>query len=70
MNTGKPISNTASNTDGQPSQTVRLPLEFWTESKAIDEGGLEALAEWLKSASNPKLIVIDVWGRFAPKTPS
>ncbi|WP_420595112.1 AAA family ATPase [Deinococcus sp.] len=47
-----------------------LPLEFWTEAEAIDDGGLEAVTEWLRAAQNPKLIVIDVWGRFALKSPS
>jgi biotin operon repressor len=45
-----------------------LPLEFWTSVAASDEGGLEALREWLRTATNPKLVVVDIWGRFAPRT--
>lgn len=47
-----------------------LPLEIWTEIEAMDEGGLEALAGWIKAAANPRLIVIDIWGRFEPRTPT
>lgn len=41
-----------------------LPLELWTETEAIDAGGLDALQHWLEHADQPRLIVIDVWARF------
>ncbi|WP_161780332.1 AAA family ATPase [Deinococcus sp. RL] len=50
--------------------TSELPLEFWTEVAAVDEGGLEALRRWLAGAERPRLIIVDVWGRFSPRTPT
>ncbi|QFP77466.1 AAA family ATPase [Deinococcus sp. AJ005] len=43
-----------------------IPLDFETLCARADEGGLEYIEDWLKAASNPKLVIIDVWGRFAP----
>jgi hypothetical protein len=37
-------------------------LTFWTHMPRLNEGGLEALEDWIASAPNPKLIVIDVLG--------
>lgn len=55
---------------GVLESSSELPLEFWTEVAAVDDGGLEALRGWLVGAERPRLIIIDVWGRFSPRTPS
>lgn len=47
-----------------------LPMDIWTESRAMDEGGLDDLRKWLEAAVNPRAIMIDVWGRFEPRTAS
>jgi len=38
-----------------------------TDSPLLHEGGFESLREWISAASNPRLCVIDVWGRFRPQ---
>jgi len=45
-----------------------IPLDIWTESRAMDEGGLEDIRGWVQGVVNPKAIIIDVWGRFEPRT--
>lgn len=47
-----------------------LPLELWTEIEPVDAGGLTALREWLEGAERPRLIIVDIWGRFESRTPS
>jgi biotin operon repressor len=47
-----------------------VSLDLWTEAQTIDAGGLAGIEAWLKSAVNPRLVVIDVWGRFGPRTPT
>lgn len=47
-----------------------VPLELWTEIDPVDAGGLASLREWLEAAERPKLIVVDIWGRFESRTPS
>ena len=47
-----------------------LPMDIWTESRSMDEGGLDDIRKWLEAAVNPKAIMIDVWGRFEPRTAS
>ena len=32
----------------------------------LDKGGLERIAEWADSVTNPRLVVIDVWEKVAP----
>ncbi len=44
-----------------------LPLELAVNIDPINAGGLEALCEWLENAEDPRLIAIDVWGRFSPR---
>ena len=51
-----------------PGQDLKdLPLEFWTECAAMDEGGLEAIGEWLGRVEKPRLMIVDVWARFEPR---
>lgn len=51
-----------------PGQDLNdLPLEFWTECPAMDEGGLEAIGEWLGRVEKPRLMIVDVWARFEPR---
>ena len=42
-----------------------IPLQFWTQCARANEGGLQDIEDWLSAASKPKLVIIDVWGRFA-----
>lgn len=35
-------------------------LAIWTEMRMLDDGGLTDLRRWIETASNPRLIVIDV----------
>ena len=43
------------------------PIEFWTECPAMDEGGMEAIGEWLGRVERPRLMIVDVWARFEPR---
>lgn len=52
---------------GQSLDWTALPLDVATEISSIDEGGLNSIEEWLCSAIKPRLIVIDVWGRFSSR---
>ena len=44
-----------------------VPIEFWTECPAMDEGGIEAIGEWLSRVKKPRLMIVDVWARFEPR---
>jgi hypothetical protein len=39
-------------------------LEYHTTWPRADDGGLESVAEWIRSAPNPRLVVIDVLTKF------
>lgn len=39
-------------------------LDFATEWPRCDEGGLDALRDWLESKANPRLIIVDVLAQF------
>jgi len=41
-------------------------LCIWTEMPTLDHGGIEALRNWITSAPNPRLIVIDVLSLIRP----
>jgi RecA-family ATPase len=41
-------------------------LTFWTECPSLDNGGLEAIRNWIRRAENPRLVVIDVFARVRP----
>ncbi|GHF79820.1 AAA family ATPase [Deinococcus ficus] len=47
-----------------------LSLDLDTEIEPVNAGGLDALRAWLEEVENPRLIVIDVWGRFSPRDTS
>lgn len=38
-------------------------LTFWTEMLRLEDGGIEQLRAWIKGATNPRLIVIDVFSK-------
>lgn len=42
-------------------------LEFRTEAPRMNDGLIEALAEWVQSVPNPKLIIVDVLSRIRPE---
>jgi DNA-binding transcriptional ArsR family regulator len=44
-----------------------LPLDVATAIEAVDDGGFELIEEWLRGAENPRLVVVDVWGRFSSR---
>lgn len=41
-------------------------LCIWTEMPTLEKGGIEALRHWITSATNPRLIVIDVLNLIRP----
>lgn len=41
-------------------------LHIAVEWPRQDQGGLDHLASWLESVPSPRLVIIDVWGRFRP----
>lgn len=41
-------------------------FEYATEWRRSNEGGLDAIADWIKSRPNPRLIVVDVLAMFKP----
>ena len=45
-------------------QTWPKDLQFATEWKRCDEGGLDDLRYWAKSKTNPRLIIVDVLAQF------
>jgi hypothetical protein len=43
-------------------------LTFWTEMQRLEEGGLEQIAAWAKSVSDPRLIILDTFAKVrSPK---
>ncbi|MDK2011877.1 MULTISPECIES: AAA family ATPase [unclassified Deinococcus] len=55
---------------GQSLDWTGPRLELATAINAIDEGGLDDIEEWLRSAIKPRLIIIDVWGHFSSRRSS
>ncbi|GGJ57804.1 AAA family ATPase [Deinococcus roseus] len=47
-----------------------LRLDVWWQIPRLDLGGLEALMDWLESRPRPRMIIVDVWGKFMPPCPS
>lgn len=41
-------------------------LTIWTEMPTLDKGGVDALRNWITSAVNPRLIVVDVLNMVRP----
>ncbi len=48
----------------QESASARLSIA--TDWERQDRGGLAMIAAWATKAPNPKLLIIDVWNRYAP----
>lgn len=42
-------------------------IEFWFETKLINEGGLDDIEEWIKNHTDARLIVVDTLQRIRPK---
>lgn len=42
-------------------------LTIWTETERLDDGGLDALGEWLEDHPDARLVVIDTWARLEPE---
>lgn len=47
-----------------------LRLDIWWQIPRLDLGGLEALLDWLEACTRPRMIIVDVWGKFMPPCPS
>lgn len=47
-----------------------MPLELAVEVDPVNAGGLDELRTWLGEVENPRLIIIDIWGRFSPRDSS
>lgn len=41
-------------------------LMIFTEFPRQDNGGLEAIQQWVEESHNPSLVIVDVWQRFKP----
>lgn len=43
-----------------------VSIDFVTECPRSNEGGLDAIRDWIKEAKNPRLIIVDVLAMFKP----
>ena len=50
----------------RPLEAWPSALKFATEARRLNQGGLEALENWLGSARNPRLIIIDTFATVKP----
>lgn len=42
-------------------------LEVGTECPPLDQGGLEAIEEWIKSRPGARMVIIDTWAKVRPE---
>jgi RecA-family ATPase len=43
-------------------------LQYATEWPRVNEGGVEAIRNWIVSAMNPRLVIVDVLAMFRPRS--
>jgi replicative DNA helicase len=51
-----------------PPTSMPESLAVETECPRLDQGGLEAIREWVESVPSPRLIVVDVFNKVRPET--
>jgi len=49
------------------AESVPEGVTVMTQSRRLDEGGLIAIERWLNTASCPRLVVIDIFGKVRPR---